>query len=90
MQLNAKSFALATTLTMGIMYLACVIIVAIVPDFAMQLGGWLAHIVDVEKFAGDVTLTAGGVLIGLVEVVVYAFIASWILATLYNKFSRQV
>lgn len=89
MQLNVKSFALATALTMGIMYLACVLVVAVAPDFAMQLLGWLAHIVNVEKFAGDVALTASGVLIGLVEVVVYAFVASWILAELYNKFSRQ-
>jgi len=33
-------------------------------------------------------LTAGGIVVGLVEVVVYAFVASWILAELYNRFSR--
>lgn len=88
MQLNVKSFALATASTMGIMYLVCVLVVAAAPDFAFQLLGWVAHIVNVEKFAGDVSLTTGGVFVGLVEIVVYAFVASWILAALYNRFSR--
>jgi len=88
MQLNTKSFALATATTMGIMYLLCVLLVVAAPDFAFQLLGWVAHIVNVEKFAGEVSLTAGGVLVGLVEIVVYAFVASWILAELYNRFSR--
>ncbi|KKU51044.1 MAG: hypothetical protein A3F26_03595 [Candidatus Ryanbacteria bacterium RIFCSPHIGHO2_12_FULL_47_12b] len=88
MQLNTKSFALATATTMGIMYVLCVLVVAVAPDFALQLLGWVAHIVNVEKFTENMALTAGGIVVGLVEVVVYAFVASWILAELYNRFSR--
>ena len=43
MQLNTKSFALATATTMGIMYVLCVLVVAVAPDFALQLLGWVAH-----------------------------------------------
>lgn len=88
MQLNSKSFALATAITMGIMYSACVVLVAIAPTFALQLVGWLAHIVNIDTFAGDVQLTISGVLLGLIEIIIYTFIAGWILAGLYNKFTK--
>ncbi|MEK7078262.1 MAG: DUF5676 family membrane protein [Patescibacteria group bacterium] len=88
MQLNAKKFASAAALTVGILYIVCAIFVALWPDFAMQLLGQVAHIVNVDKFAGDVAITASGVIAGLVEVMIYAYVSSWIFAGLYNRFVK--
>lgn len=84
MQLDKNKFALAGTATAGILYVACAVIVWLWPDFSLQLLGWVAHLVSVDKFAGGVAITLGGVLLGLIEIVVYAYIALWLFAWFYN------
>jgi len=85
MQFNAQKLASAAALTSGVMYLVCVVVAVAWPEVALKLVGWLAHIVNIEKFAGDVAVTAGGVAIGLLEVMVYGYIAAWIFASIYNR-----
>lgn len=86
--LNKSKFSLAAMLTVAILYIACAVLVAILPDFSLKLLGWVAHIVNVEKFAGEVDVTAGGLIVGLLEVMIYTYVASWIFAGLYNRFSK--
>lgn len=85
-QINKKGFALAAGGVMGAIYVVCAIFVALWPDFAMQLFGWLVHLVNVDKFAGDVVITFGSFLAGLIQAVVYAFIGAWLIAWLHNRF----
>ena len=85
MGLNIKKFALALANTMAIIYTVCAIFVALWPDFALQLLGWVAHLVNVDKFAGDVAITLGGFIAGLIQVWVYAYIVGWIFAWLHNR-----
>ncbi|KKQ34240.1 MAG: hypothetical protein US50_C0056G0008, partial [Candidatus Nomurabacteria bacterium GW2011_GWB1_37_5] len=80
MQLNTNKFAMAAGGTMGIVYVVCAIFVAIAPDFAMKLFGWLVHLVNVDKFAGDVQITLGGFIIGLVQAVIYTYVGALIFA----------
>ena len=58
MKLDIQKFSLAAALTMGVIYAVCAVFVALWPDFAMQLFGWLVHLVNVDKFSGDVQITA--------------------------------
>lgn len=90
MELNKKEFSLAAAGTMGIVYIICAVFVAIAPNFAIKLFGWLVHLVNVVKFAGDVKITVGGFLAGLVQILVYTFIGAWLFAWLHNRFMKKV
>ena len=85
-QINKNGFALAAGGAMGIIYVVCAVFIALWPNFALQLFGWLVHLVNVEKFAGDVAITFGGLIAGLSQAVVYAYIGAWLVAWLHNKF----
>ena len=87
-QINNQGFALAAAGVMGVIYIVCAIFVALWPNFALQLLGWLVHLVNVEKFAGDVVITFGGFLAGLAQVVIYAYAGAWLIAWLHNKFCK--
>jgi len=71
---------------MGIIYILCAIFVALWPGFSMQLLGWLIHLTNVEKFAGDVGITFSGFTFGLIQAVIYTYIGAWLIAWLHNKF----
>mgnify|MGYP001604614428 CR=1 FL=1 len=88
-KLNANKFSLAVALTMGIIYVVCAVFVTLWPDFSLQLFGWLVHLVNVDKFAGDVQITALGFIIGLVQALVYAYIGAWVFAWLHDKFLKR-
>lgn len=86
-QIDKSGFALATGGVMGGIYVVCSIFVALWPEFALQLFGWLVHLVNVDKFVGDITL--GGFFAGLIQVVIYAYIVAWLIALLHNKFCGE-
>jgi len=75
---------------MGAIYVACAAFVALWPEFAVKLLGWLVHLVNVEKFAGDVRITPLGFLIGLAQAVVYTYVGAWLFSWLHNKFMTPV
>lgn len=85
-QINSQGFALAAAGVMGAIYIVCTIFVALWPDFALQLFGWLVHLVNVEKSAGDVAITPGGFLVGLAQTAIYTYGGAWLIAWLHNKF----
>jgi len=87
-KINAGGFAKAAAGIMGLVYAICAIFVALWPDFALQLLGWLTHLVNVDKFAGDVAITLGGFLAGLAQVIIYSYIVAWLVAWLHNKFCK--
>ena len=89
MKLEIQKFSLALAVTMGIIYVVCAIFVALWPDFALQLLGWLVHIVNVDKFAGDVQITLAGFIFGLLQVVIYTYIGALVFASLHNKFMKR-
>ena len=86
MELDKNKFALSGGLTMGIVYVVCAAFVWLWPAFALQLFGWLVHLVNVDKFAGDVKISALGFIIGLVQVWIYTYIGTLVFAWLHNKF----
>src|SRR3989338_1776708 len=87
-QINKNGFALAAGGVMGVIYVVCAIFVTLWPDFSLQLFGWLVHLVNVDKFAGDVGVTVGSFIGGLVQAVVYTYLGALLFAWLHNKFMK--
>lgn len=88
MELNKNKFSMAAAGTMGAIYIICAVFVMLWPDFALRLFGWLVHLVNVDKFAGDVQITIGGFLGGLAQILVYTYLSAWIFSWLHNKFVK--
>ncbi len=85
MHLNAQKFSLAAAGTMGILYVLCALVVTLWPAQSLQLLGWLVHLVNVEKFAGDVAITFGGFFAGLIQAMLYTYLGSWLFVWLHNR-----
>lgn len=88
MEINTQKFALAAAETAAILYVACAAFVAIAPELAMTLLGWLAHVTNTEALARSVTMT--GVVYGLIQVVIYMYVSVMLFAWLYNRAVKQV
>ena len=87
-KLDTSAFAMAAAWAVGVFYFICAIFVALWHDLALKLVGWVWHLLNIGEIAGDVQVTFGSFLVGLVQVVIYSYIAAWFFAWLYNKFSK--
>ncbi len=83
---NLAGKALATT--SGILYAACVALIAIFPAATMDLFAKMFHGIDISKIA---SAPAGLdiILIGFVQILIYGFLAGWIFAKAYNYFLKK-
>ncbi len=86
MELQKNKFALAAAVAMGIAYVVCALFVSLWPDFSLKLFGWLIHLVNVDKFAGDVAVTIGGFIAGLAQIFAYTYAVGYLFASLHNRF----
>lgn len=89
MHLDKNKFALAGASVMGVVYLVCVIFVSLWPQFALQLFGWLVHLIAVDKYATDMAITWPGFIVGLIQVIIYTYIITWLFASLHNRFITE-
>lgn len=89
MQLHTQKLALAATETVGIAYALCAAFTALWPDIAVKLVGSMMHILNIEKYAADIQMTWGGFFTGLIEVMVYAYLFTFVLGFLYNRMVKQ-
>ena len=89
MTLNAHKLALAATITMGVVYAVCGIFTALAPDLALRFLGWMMHLINIEKFAGDVEITLSSFVLGLLPLLFYAYLFTYLFAWLYNRLVRQ-
>ena len=85
MSLDKNKFSFSIASTAGIIYIVCSIFVYLWPDVSSSLMQWLTHLANLDERA--VTLPA--VLGGLVQVVVYSYIAAWIFAFIHNHSLRS-
>ena len=88
-KIDANKFSLAVAATMGIVYVVCAAFVWLWPDFALQLFGWLVHLVNVDKFADDVQITLVGFIVGLLQAAIYTYAGARIFVLLHNKFLKR-
>ena len=89
MKLNTKKFSLAAALTMAIIYIVCTAFVAVFPELATKILGWMIHLTLGDEVARGQNITAIGFLVSLIQLVFYAYLSAWIFSSLYNKFTHQ-
>ena len=89
MKIDAQKFSLAAAVAMGIVYAVCAVFTALAPEVALRFLGWMLHIVNVEKFAGEVQMTFGGVILGFLPILLYTYAGTWVFASLYNRFLKK-
>ena len=85
-KLNAKRVALSLAIVSAILYIACALLITIAPNLTIGLFGKIFHGLDITQIA-DISVSFGSTLIGLVEIIIYALIAGWLFAWVYNRFS---
>ena len=84
-KLNTKKVALSLAVVSAILYIACALFIAIAPNLAIKLFSNLFHGIDITKIT-NTSISLGSILFGLIEIIVYALIAGWLFAWIYNKF----
>jgi len=84
MELNKNKFALAAAEVMGAWYIVCAFVVALAPESALKLFGWMVHLVNLEA-----KVSFPEVIYGFVEAVVFAYITAYIFVWLYNRLVKN-
>jgi len=87
-RINSQAIALSSAIVMGVIYIICAIFTFLFPGFALQLFGWIFHLIDLDKFTGGLTITPVSFLIGLVQIAVYTYIGVLLVSWLYNRLSK--
>lgn len=65
---------------MGIWYVICASLVALVPETAVKLFGWMVHLVDLKP-----EVSFPEVIYGFIEVIVLTYVTAYIFAWLHNR-----
>ncbi len=84
-KINSKKFAWELSLTSGFVYTICTAFVTLFPGFSSRLLGWLTHIMNLEALPRGMNVTLGSFIGGLGQVILYTYLAGWILAWLFNR-----
>ncbi len=82
-KLKPARVANALAITAGIVSIVCALLLAIAPQFSMNLFGSIFHGLDVSNIT--VALTWGRTILGTVVAIVLAWIFGWLYAVIYNK-----
>lgn len=82
MKLDALKFGISTGVTFGLFWIACSILVLILPSVMMEMTG---HMVQSDLSDMNWQLTLSGVVIGLVLWSLFAGLLAGLSAGIYNK-----
>lgn len=80
MELNKNKFAFAATEVMGIWYVICALLVALVPGLALTLFSWMVHLVNLQ--AG---VSFPEAIYGFIEIVILTYVTAYVFAWLHNR-----
>ncbi|MDD5463645.1 MAG: DUF5676 family membrane protein [Candidatus Moranbacteria bacterium] len=83
MKINNKKFAIALIKVSAIVYIMCSVFVALFPGVSTKLMTALFHVSNNVATGSRVTMI--GVILGIVQVVVYSYIIGMIFAWIFNK-----
>lgn len=86
MKINSLNFALASAITAAVFWIICSLFVWIMPGAMMNTTGNMVHM-DMSKFGW--MLSPFGVLWGLIVWSLFAGIFAWLLATIYNRLTKD-
>lgn len=83
-KLKPKLTGYALAIVAGIVSLACLLLILVAGEFAVNLFGAMFHGIDLSQIMTD-NITIGSAILGLVEAVVIGFVLGWLFAVVYNK-----
>jgi len=83
-KLNAKRVSLSLAAVSGILSAVCALLIAVAPQFTLNLFGTIFHGIDLAKIPKVMTISDA--ILGTIEVVVLALIVGWLFAKIYNSF----
>jgi len=83
-KLNPKKVSLSLAATSGIVSAACALLIAVAPQFTVNLFGAVFHGIDLSNI--QKTMTISSAILGTMEVIVFALIVGWLFAKIYNSF----
>ena len=83
-KLNPKKVSLSLAATSGIVSTACALLIAVAPQFTVNLFGAVFHGIDLSNI--QKTMTISSAILGTMEVIVFALIVGWLFAKIYNSF----
>lgn len=80
MELQRNKFALAAAEVMGVWYVICASLVALAPDVAVKLFGWMVHLVDLKP-----GVSFPEVIYGFIEIIILSYATAYVFAWLHNR-----
>ena len=89
MLLNKGKFALNGSVAMGAVYIVCSVFVFVFPETSLKLMSALTHLDLIGKFGGEMRVTFGGFISGLLQVVIYSYLLGYIIAHVLNKSAAE-
>lgn len=81
--MDTKKTPLAVAIFMVIVYLFCLLFVALLPNFSKTIFGSWFHGTDIN-LTWNPTFSAGSIVIGLISAFILTYIGTWIFVKLYN------
>jgi hypothetical protein len=84
--LSAKGIGIASAAITGIIYILCFIIVFIAGDSSLKFFNLFVHGIDLTGLTTTPSIGTG--IIGLIVSIIIAYVAGWLFAKIYNKYSE--
>ena len=80
--INSNKLIMASTLSAGLLWVICSVLVALLPRYMLQM---TAHMIHVDLVDISWTLTWSGFFVGLLGWLILAGITAALLAAIYNR-----
>ncbi len=86
--LHPHASGIGCAISIGAIYLACVILYLIMPQQLITLAQYMFHGIDITKISGS-SMSFGSVILGFIEVLILSYIVGWLYVIVYNKVIQQ-
>lgn len=85
---NSNVMANAVTTVAVAAYVICRLLASIVPNFLFAVGNSWFHTITLDAAKTETSLTVGMFILGLVSLAVVAWLFTWAVAELYNRWEK--
>ncbi len=88
-KLSPKLVSLSLAAVSGVWYIICALIFVVAPTSGLNLFSYIFHGIDITQIA-QTSVPFTGILIGFVEIILWALLAGWLFAVIYNYLAAKV
>ena len=86
--LNSKAFANAATAVVAGLYVACVLLSYISPDFLFGIAQSWIHSLNLEAVKGSTPMSTNTLIIGLLTISLLTWVVTYATIELYNRWAK--